>query len=186
VYAQLRSDPDLASTLVWIERLKEDLPRPPDVQTPPGCAYRPRRTGHGPSLRPLTAPGSTGALPTGTYRLTLTKAYLTSAGIPPGDVAMNVGVYTWTLGDGVFAVDVRPADPTVAVYPCRGYFTVTGHRAQFTRTVNQPYGDCVPPNWTATWAFDDDQIRWTRLQGFPEAYDDYAPYFAGVPWQRIG
>lgn len=102
------------------------------------------------------------------------------------DIPTNADVFTWSLGNGVFSLELQPTDSNQPQYPCRGFFAVSRGVARFTRTVNQPYGDCVPPNWSAVWAFTEGHLTWSKLRGFPSVYDDFAPFFAETPWQRMG
>jgi TRAP-type C4-dicarboxylate transport system substrate-binding protein len=184
IYDQLRRDPQTASTLNWVMALKKRIPRSSVGTMPAGCAYRSGRAEHQPSMTPLAAPGPTDPLPRGTYRYTLSATYLSHHHVVARDADASAGVYTWTLGNGVFHLS-QPTDSNQPGYPCAGYFAVSGAKARFTRTVNQPYGDCVPPNWSASWTYHHGYLTWSGLIGYRSAYNDFAPWFTQIPWKKI-
>jgi TRAP-type C4-dicarboxylate transport system substrate-binding protein len=177
----------------WITRLLRDVEllrrKPsfePPIAIPRGCDFTPtdartRTVGHRPAL---TGPGPTGALPRGRYRYSLTEAAIVRAGkgLAVGDIVQdNAGVWTWTIGNGTWSLDVKPSDTTLPIYPCSGWIAVSGDIATFTRTVNgQLGGDCVPSVWSARFTVQGSTVEWSDTD-----VTDYGWVFQTKQWQRI-
>jgi TRAP-type C4-dicarboxylate transport system substrate-binding protein len=183
VYAALRANPTSAATLARIEALKASTPPPGDPSLPAGCRYQPGEEKKTPP-RPVTrtAPGPTGAFPVGTYRYTLTMKDLLAEGVPEQDAVNNAGVWTWTMGRGVWDLVWRPSQPGAdPAYPCKGNYTAHDDVVSFTRTLNQPHGQCVPPTWTARWSRSGARISWSAID-----VAGFAIFFGHKPWEKIG
>jgi len=151
---------------------------------PAGCRYQPGEENKlPPQVVTLTAPGPTGAFPIGTYRYTLTvQDILARGGASRQDAANNAGVWTWTMGRGVFDLTLKTSEPEAEpVYPCKGYYAVHDDVVSFTRTLNQPQGQCVPPTWAARFSRSGARISWSAItaQGF-------GVVFGQKPREKIG
>lgn len=184
VYTALRTNPTSAATLARIEALKASTSPPDAPAVPAGCRYQPGEENKlPPQVVTLTAPGPTGAFPIGTYRYTLTvQDILARGGASRQDAANNAGVWTWTMGRGVFDLTLKTSEPEAEpVYPCKGYYTVHDDVVSFTRTLNQPQGQCVPPTWAARFSRSGTRISWSAItdQGF-------GMVFGQKPWEKIG
>jgi TRAP-type transport system periplasmic protein len=182
VYAALRRNPASAATLARIEALKASTSPPDPPAVPAGCLYRP---GEEKKLPPravtLTAPGPTGTFPLGTYRYTITAKDF-PAGVDPQGIADNAGVWTWTMGRGVFDLTWKFSEPEAPpAYPCKGYYAVHDDVVSFTRTSTQPRGDCVPPTWAARWSRSGTRILWSAITD-----EEFGVVFSQKPWEKIG
>lgn len=103
VYAQLEQDGETKSLIAEMRALKQRLPDAND--TPEECEMA-----LGGSHDVVTAKGDQSVLD-GVYRFETTAADLRSHGVTNlDDIAINRGVYTWTLEDGGFSFDQRAPD----------------------------------------------------------------------------
>ena len=182
VYTGLRADPGQARTLSRVEALVGAASPGQPAPVPDGCAYREGDEKLiGVSGEPLTGPGAPGTLAQGVYRHALPHDELIAAGLDADGARFNSGVYTYTLRDGTWSYRHQPADTTLPVTECSGWYTVTGNSAAFTTTTEVDGGTCAPPTWTARWSAEESTLTWSDVS---EA--DYAFIWAGNGWQKIG
>jgi TRAP-type C4-dicarboxylate transport system substrate-binding protein len=170
-----------------VNALRDKAGSDPTVTIPGGCTFvagdaRPRGVGH---RGPLTGPGPTGALPLGTYRYSMTEADMSraSGGKATAEFLQeNAGLWTWTIGNGRWSLEQRPADSTFPVVPCSGWISVSADVATFTRTVNGlPGGDCVPFVWSARFhLLRNGAVRWTETD-----VADFSWVFQATDWTKI-
>ena len=188
-YQALRSTPEQAEILARIEQLVDTAPAAKPVAVPTGCAYTKgdeTRPAGGVLPEPLTGPGRTGDLPSGTYRYSLTEKQIRD-GVDMSDdsVRANAGVWTWTLGDGRWSYLLKPNSQDVpegfSGNSCEGYYDVHGDQIDFTTVTVYPGGECAPPTWKAQWrAAGRDLVLDVTTDG-----DDLDFLFGSEPWQRI-
>jgi TRAP-type C4-dicarboxylate transport system substrate-binding protein len=190
-YAHLEQDPETKELIERIEALKRSTPPDKPLAIPAGCsAVAPPPTTVA-ELAPLTGPGPTGSFPRGTYRYTWTVAGgLAFHPLDRDGAYGNAGVWTWTMGDGVWSLKVAVTYPQFTcegkcaqsrpVYPCSGWYAVKGDTVTFTVTVDkQPVGSCAPPTWEAHWSVDrDGRITWSRTNP--------ADFGSPLPWEKVG
>ena len=148
---------------------------------PAGCAFRPGEEKRlvPPKPAALTGPGRPGGLPAGVYRFSISRAELIDLGVNDHDATINAGVLTWTLRGGNWTVRHDPAEAGVSAGGiCQGWYDVQGDAVTFVTNTKVEGGTCAPPVWTARWS---GKITWSAVSIL-----DYAPVFAGKPWQKIG
>ncbi len=160
----------------------DDLPTSGDVPVPAVQACDGASGGVGVRTEPLTAPGASGELPPGTYRVEMTEAYLRSIGLSEEDVYINAGTYTWTLDGGRWTRVDQPLNENVGNNVCEGYYDVVGGRFTASAVTKPGRGECAPTLWSATWTFQDGTLTWTDVDP-----PGFALYFTGeAGWVQVG
>ena len=190
VYAALRTEPEQAALLARVEQLVQEAGMPDPVAVPDSCAYQPGD--EGPEARalpdPLDGPGRPGGLPAGHYRYVLTEDEINDAIPPDGgyDIAgANAGVWTWTLGNGRWVVELQLAAQELpegfSDGPCEGYYDVHGDQVDFTTVTQVENGECAPATWKAIWRETEDGLAMDVTSGG----DDVDFLFGAKTWERI-
>jgi TRAP-type C4-dicarboxylate transport system substrate-binding protein len=183
VYAALRADPALGSTLTRIETLVSGAAPDAPITVPAGCTYAAGEESRRPApARLLTAAGSSGQLPQGVYRYSNTVADLTAHGVDDHDALINAGVFTWTLSGGRWHLQQVPVDSSVTMTTCDGYYDVHGSTVAFTTTTVYSGGDCSPRTWTARWQSTGGGLAWSAIS----VEDPFTAIWAPRAWRKIG
>jgi hypothetical protein len=129
VYASLRADPNLATTLARIETLVRSAGPATSSMVPAACTYRPGDENRlPPPERTLTGAGRSGGLREGTYRYAFTVDELLAHGLSREDAENNAGVVDWTLRAGHWRSAGKPALTNITHHPtgdiCEGWYDV--------------------------------------------------------------
>ena len=99
----------------------------------------------------------------GTWRFEVTAQNLLDAGVPPGEVAKDVGVNTYIFVDGILSA------PTLPV-PCYGAYKINGNQLSWAFNPDSCGG-----TFRATFTRDGDEMTFAVDESTPDG-----PYFAGV------